>query len=60
MKIYFSGNFPAMADREKEQALMDAILKVNPEYGRLVSYYFPKGMKNLLAMKEEENASKSK
>jgi hypothetical protein len=55
MKIYFSGNFPAMADREKEQALMDAVLKNNTTYHRLVSYFFTKGMKILLAMKEEEN-----
>lgn len=59
MLLYFSGNFPVMSDPEKEKKLMELVLKNDDHYCRLVSFFFEKGMKNLLSMKEIENGRQS-
>jgi len=59
MYLYFSGNFPVMSSPEKEKKLMELVLKEDVHYCRLVSFFFEKGMSNLLKMKEEEEENGS-
>jgi hypothetical protein len=54
MKLYFAGNFPLMNSLEDEKKFRDRILQDCPEYRRLVSYFFEKGIQNILTMKREE------
>jgi len=55
MKIYFAGNFPLMKDKELEMQFRDRVLETEPEYRRLVSYYYKKELKNLIEIKREES-----
>ena len=54
MKIYFAGNFPLMKDKELEMQFRDKVLETEPEYRRLLSFYYKKDIKNLIDIKKEE------
>jgi hypothetical protein len=54
MKIYFAGNFPLMKDPELEKQFRDKVLETEPEYRRLLSFYYKKDIKNLIDIKKEE------
>jgi hypothetical protein len=54
MKIYFAGNFPLMKNKELEKQFRDKVLETQPEYRRLLSYYYKKDIKNLIDIKKEE------
>jgi len=53
MKIYFAGNFPLMKDKELEKQFRDKVLETEPEYRRLLSFYYKKDIKNLIDIKKE-------
>ena len=55
MKIYFAGNFPLMKDPELEKQFRDKVLEGEPEYRRLLSFYYKDDIKNLIDMKKEES-----
>jgi len=50
-KIYTAGNFPVMKDIEKERAVKD---KFEPNFHRLVSYFFRKELDAVFQLKREE------
>ena len=54
MKIYFAGNFPLMKNPELEKQFRDKVLEGEPEYRRLLSFYYKDDIKNLIDMKKEE------
>lgn len=54
MKLYFAGNFPLMNSLEDEKRFRNRVWEDCPEYRRLVSYFFEKGIQNILTMKREE------
>ena len=54
MKIYFAGNFPLMKNKELEMEFRDKVLETEPEYRRLLSFYYKKDIKNLIDIKKEE------
>lgn len=54
MKLYFAGNFPLMNSLKDEMLFRDRVLEECPQYRRLVSYFFAKGIQNILTMKREE------
>ena len=54
MKIYFAGNFPLMKNPKLEKQFRDKVLETQPEYRRLLSYYYKKDIKNLIDIKKEE------
>jgi len=60
MKIYFAGNFPVMKNPELEKQFRDTVLDIEPEYRRLVSFYYKKDIQNLLDIKKEEVNASSK
>ena len=54
LKIYFAGNFPLMKNPELEKKFRDKVLESEPEYRRLLSFYYKKDIQNLISMKKEE------
>jgi hypothetical protein len=54
MKLYFAGNFPVMKDPEKERDFRETALKVTDEWRRLLSYFYPDDIKNVIEMRREE------
>ena len=54
MKLYLAGNFPVMKDPVKEREFRQVALGVTDEYRRLLSYYYPDDIKNLIDMRREE------
>jgi hypothetical protein len=54
MKIYFAGNFPVMKNPELEKQFRDKVLETQPEYRRLISYYYEDDIQNLIEIKKEE------
>ena len=55
MKIYFAGNFPLMGNKELEMQFRDKVLETEPEYRRLLSFYYKKDITNLIDIKKEED-----
>jgi len=54
MKIYFAGNFPVLKNPKLEKQFRDKVLETQPEYRRLISYYYKKDIQNLINIKKEE------
>jgi hypothetical protein len=53
MIIYMAGNFPLMNNINEERKMKDFVHFLNKDYNRLLSFYYKKGSKNVLKIKQE-------
>jgi len=53
MHIYFAGNFPLMASKDKERKMCDFALENSNHYCRLLSFYYLKACHNIMEVAEE-------
>ena len=58
MVLYLAGNFPLLNDIDKEREFMKRIVAKGREYNRLVSFYYPVTVKNVLQIKRENTLRK--
>lgn len=54
MELFFAGNFPALNTLTIERANKDFVESKGLEYKRLVSFFYPKHVQNILDLKEEK------
>jgi hypothetical protein len=53
MKVYLAGNFPQLADIEKERKTCDLTISINGTYNRLITYFYIDKSDNVFKVKDE-------
>ena len=59
MIVYLSGNFPQLSKIEKERAFKDDLESRDYDYHRLGTFFYPKNLDVIMALKKEENPDAS-
>jgi len=53
--VYLSGNFPQLSKIEKERAFKDDLEERGYNYHRLGTFFYPKNLDVIMALKKEES-----